>query len=284
LQDRGIVDRMIIKTLKDISKIPRHARKVRITTSLTTNFAETLVRQCPNLAYVVLTQWAKSKTNKQNIHFLYSKGIDVIYDSAGRGRPVTFSREDLSKMIAMRKEGMPHAQIARKVGLSVTEVSRALRGKLKFQRWTEDYDIKGQDKVVWMIVRDANPDAKNLADNHYSRKSPGAKFFCGPGEKLVLMTPDKKALFVWRKNKYRQDGQNGVECALFRNEGAGLSSALIKEALKIAKEKWADERFFTYVKPTAIKSDNPGFCFKRAGWKEVGINKRGNLVILEAPK
>ncbi len=50
-------------------------------------------------------------------------------------------------------------------------------------------------KVIWTVSHDANPDARKLADNHYSRKTKGATFFCGPGEKLVLITPDKETLF-----------------------------------------------------------------------------------------
>lgn len=136
---------------------------------------------------------------------------------------------------------------------------------------------------LWIVTSDADPDARALADRHYSRKTRGAKFFCGPGEKLVLITPEKNALFVWRKNKYRQDGQNGVECTIFRNESPYLSSELIKEAVKMARKKWGNVRLFTYVNPRAIKSTDPGHCFKRAGWKVVGKNKRKNLILLEAP-
>jgi hypothetical protein len=138
-------------------------------------------------------------------------------------------------------------------------------------------------KVIWTVTHDANPEARKLADNHYSRKTKGATFFCGPGEKLVLITPDKRALFVWRRNKYRQDGQKGVECSLFRNEGTYLSSKLIKQAVKMAREKWVAARLFTYVNPSAIKSTDPGHCFKRAGWRKIGTNHNGKLVLLEAP-
>jgi len=99
----------------------------------------------------------------------------------------------------------------------------------------------------------------------------------------VLMTLDKNALFVWRKNKFRRDDQVGVECTIFRNEGPMLSSDLIREAIKIARNKWPNERFFTYVNPSAIKSTDPGHCFKQAGWKRIGTNRTGKLILLEAP-
>lgn len=89
----------------------------------------------------------------------------------------------------------------------------------------------------------------------------------GPGEKLVLITSDKKALFAWRKNTYRQDGQKGIECSIFRNEGCFPSSLLIETAVKLAREKWGSTaRLFTYVNPSAIKSTTPSYCFLKAGW------------------
>lgn len=141
------------------------------------------------------------------------------------------------------------------------------------------------DGISWQVTKDADPNGRELADRHYSRKTKGSKYFCGPGEKLVLLTNDKKALFVWRKNKYRQDGQKGIECSIFRNEGAGLSSLLIKKAVNLARNKWGSNvRLFTYVDPSAIRSINPGCCFKKAGWKNIGTNKDGKLILLEAPK
>jgi hypothetical protein len=98
------------------------------------------------------------------------------------------------------------------------------------------------------------------------------------------MTPDKLALFVWRRNRYRWDGQKGVECTIFRNEGPHLSSELIGDAVELARMKWLDERLFTYVDPKAIKSTDPGHCFKMAGWRKAGRNKSGRLVVLEAPR
>jgi hypothetical protein len=139
--------------------------------------------------------------------------------------------------------------------------------------------------ACWKIIHQAHPDGRKLADNHYSRKTKGATQFVGPGEKLVLITQDKKALFAWRKNIYRQDGQKGIECSIFRNEGCMLSSMLIKKAVKLAREKWGSAtRFFTYVNPSAIKSTNPGYCFLKAGWKKKGTNKDGRLILLEAPE
>jgi len=54
------------------------------------------------------------------------------------------------------------------------------------------------EPVYWVISHDMNPIAQRLADRHYSRKNPGSKKgFVGPGEKLVLLSPDGNAVFAW---------------------------------------------------------------------------------------
>ncbi len=275
---------MIVRKNEDIDGLPRCAKKVHVVNYLTCNTVKLLLKRCPNLERVTLTRTARKNASRRALDYLFQKRVDVIYDYSKQGRPVKLSRRDLAKMISMREKGFTYEKIATTVGISSRSVMRALGGFTKFNRWSEDYD-GGKEKVVWMVTHDANLDAKRLADNHYSRKTRGARFFCGPGEKLVLITPDKRALFVWRLNKIRWDGQKGVECALFRNEGAGLSSDLIKEAVKQAIKKWSGKRLFTYVNPKAIKSTDPGFCFKRAGWKVMARERgRKKLLILEAPR
>src|SRR5512146_1615589 len=136
----------------------------------------------------------------------------------------------------------------------------------------------------WFGVKDGNSLARAIFDRHYSRhfykdgRKP--KLFVGPGEKMVLVTPDFSALFIWRKFK-SADGQAGVNCAVFRNESNILSSQLILEAEDLARQRWPNERFYTYVAPKKILSANPGYCFKMAGWHECGRTKAKRLVILE---
>ncbi|MBB2973963.1 hypothetical protein [Mesorhizobium sp. RMAD-H1] len=135
----------------------------------------------------------------------------------------------------------------------------------------------------WIEVRDGNDTGRALFDRHYSRyryadgRKP--KLYVGPGEKMVLLTGCAQALFVWRKFK-TMDRQAGVNCAIFRNEGAGLSSELISAADHLADQRWAGVRHYTYVNPFKIRGSNPGCCFKRAGWRFCGLTKRG-LHILE---
>lgn len=95
---------------------------------------------------------------------------------------------------------------------------------------------------------------------------------------MVLMTERCDALFVWRRF-ISDDGQEGVNCAVFRNEGPLLSSELIREADALARDRWPGERHYTYVDPGAVRSTNPGYCFLRAGWHRCGVTK-GGLAIL----
>src|SRR5215472_11328555 len=119
----------------------------------------------------------------------------------------------------------------------------------------------------WIEVKDANDTARSIFRRHYSyrpyRDGRDPAHFVGPGEKMVLLTPDARALFVWRKF-ISGDGQTGVNCAVFRNEGAGISSELIRDAMVLAWERWPGARLYTYVNPKRIQSSNPGYCFIKA--------------------
>lgn len=140
------------------------------------------------------------------------------------------------------------------------------------------------DFATWVPILDGDDDARALFDRHYSRKQYAdgrtPLLFLGPGQKLVLTTPCRRALFAWRKFK-SGDGQRGVNCAIFRNEGAGLSSDLIREADAIADRRWPGERHYTYVNPRKVQSRNPGYCFIQAGWRRCGVTKWNKLLILE---
>lgn len=135
---------------------------------------------------------------------------------------------------------------------------------------------------TWIEVRDGNKTASAIYDRHYSRNpaSIGDTRIAGPGFKMVLLTPCARALFVWRKF-ISKDQQDGVNCAIFRNEGAGLSSDLIRDAETLGWKRWPGERFYTYVNPRRVLSANPGFCFIKAGWRRCGVTKTRKLLVLE---
>jgi hypothetical protein len=139
-------------------------------------------------------------------------------------------------------------------------------------------------ETTWIPVKDGNDTGRDIFAAHYSRRHyrDGRKplLYVGPGEKVVLITPAADALFIWKK--FRDDsGQQGVNCAAFRNEGPQLSSELILAAEEYAHERWPGERMYTYVNPRKITHKrDPGRCFLRAGWSHAGWTK-GGLRILE---
>lgn len=138
--------------------------------------------------------------------------------------------------------------------------------------------------AAWLLVRDGNDTARAIFDNHYSRRKyadgRNQLLFVGPGEKLVLVTPDALAVFIWCKFR-SMDGQEGVSCTAFRNEGAVKSSDLIHAAVALAWDRWPNERLYTYIDPRKVRHKrDPGRCFLRAGWCHYGWSKKG-LRILE---
>ncbi len=143
----------------------------------------------------------------------------------------------------------------------------------------------------WLQMKDGDFSCRSIFDRHYSRHvyADGRKprLFVGPGEKMVLMQADGSALCVWRRHK-SDDGQVGINCAIFRNEGNSRASQLLVDAMRIAWRRWPSERLYTYVDPRFVKPTlfrgYPvfGFCFYKAGWKFCGISKKKSLHILEA--
>jgi hypothetical protein len=135
---------------------------------------------------------------------------------------------------------------------------------------------------LWWLTKESDLDCLELYERHYSarrRRTRYADQFVGPGEKVVLRTERADAFFVWR---YFHDdsGQEGINCAAFRNESRHRSSCLIRQADSIADCLWSDRRHYTYVNPAKIASTNPGFCFICAGWRRCGVTA-GGLIVLE---
>jgi hypothetical protein len=72
-----------------------------------------------------------------------------------------------------------------------------------------------------------------LADRHYSRQKIGSPQFIAPGRNLVYRDQSGLVVFVWLWQAYRDDGEEGYCCSIFRNETPRRSSEIILEA-----ERW----------------------------------------------
>lgn len=135
--------------------------------------------------------------------------------------------------------------------------------------------------LLWYLTKDGDRSCLDLYERHYSsyRYRDGRKrvLFAGPGEKIVLRTAKGDAMLVWRKF-IDKSGQQGVNCAVFRNESPHLSSELIRQADAIADFVWPCHRLYSYVRKEAVRSSNPGYCFLCAGWRRWGMTKGGLLV------
>jgi len=140
----------------------------------------------------------------------------------------------------------------------------------------------------WLLSDRADPRALPIADRHYNRQKPGTPQFVPPGRCLVLLTAEADALWVtsWPFAEYTKHAWAGAWVnSCFRNESRHLSSELIAEAVAATRWYWGDAPelgIVTFIdrKKTKPKA-HPGYCYRIAGWKEVGRTKVSDLVALQ---
>ena len=143
----------------------------------------------------------------------------------------------------------------------------------------------------WCLSHRADPRAADLADRHYNRQHVGAAQFVPPGRCVVLYTETAtgRAFWItsWPFAAYVKHAWAGAwVCSAFRNEGAGLSSELIREAVSATLALWPtlpDLGMVTFVdaEKTRRKRD-PGRCFRRAGFvPATPPTTQGGLVALQ---
>ena len=135
----------------------------------------------------------------------------------------------------------------------------------------------------WVPVRDGHPSLRPFMDAHYSgrkyRDGRSPPKIMGPGQYLALLGMDGMAVLAGRK-AIMMDGQEGINGSVFRNEGERTSSEILREGMGLAWDRWPGERLFTYVNAAKVRSRNPGYCFKAAGWRRCGYSA-GGLHILD---
>lgn len=146
----------------------------------------------------------------------------------------------------------------------------------------------------WHLSDRADPRARVIADRHYNREKPGTPQFVPPGRCLVLLTEKADALWItsFPYAQYVKHAWAGAwVCSCFRNESKHLSSELIMEAVAATRwygmhcETWQCPEppalgMISFVDTSKVKSVNPGYCYKKAGWHHVGQTK-GGLVALQ---
>lgn len=82
------------------------------------------------------------------------------------------------------------------------------------------------------------------------------------------------------------NGKDGWTCTIFRNTSPWLSSSLIllaEMALVRSGAGCGPDGLLTYVWRAKIRSVNPGYCFKKAGWKKIDVSADGRKDLLWKP-
>ena len=139
-------------------------------------------------------------------------------------------------------------------------------------------DILSRDRLY--AVSPGDPGVRALVKGHYSVKR-GGRSWWSPAKSLCLTNIDRTIAFLWQhpKPEYRRDHQDGYNNSLFRNVDGRLSSDIILEAERSVVEAWGPGRAYTYIDPKEVKSSNPGYCYKKAGWRYVKTSDSGKHLL-----
>jgi len=140
--------------------------------------------------------------------------------------------------------------------------------------------------MIWMESHRFDAGSLPLADAHYNRRKVGSPQFVPPGRCIVLRSCCDRALWVtsWPFAQYVRHAWPGAWVnSLFRSEGAGIASSLIREAVSVTRSIWQppDLGIISFVspkhvKPTVVRGKTIyGFCFMKAGFRHVGFTKSG---------
>jgi hypothetical protein len=141
--------------------------------------------------------------------------------------------------------------------------------------------------MIWRMSNRFDPAALPLADRHYNRQKPGTPQFCPPGKALVLLANSPaNALWVSSYQRYAKHAWPGAWVnTLFRNEGAGLSSALILQAVAATRAAWGEpnsEGMITFINTEKVRKKRDwGRCYRKAGFNVVGRTKERNYIVLQ---
>jgi hypothetical protein len=144
----------------------------------------------------------------------------------------------------------------------------------------------------WQHVKRCDSRARELADRHYSRQTPGARDFMPPGRTFVLYREGG----VWGVVEHLDPrGRRVWRCSIFRNESGEHASELIRAATWLTYDYWL--RTFTLpqipltteVAPSKVRpKSTPGHCFIIAGWRLLRVIPRGHgrpeVHVLRAPE
>ena len=147
----------------------------------------------------------------------------------------------------------------------------------------------------WRLSHRADPAARALADRHYNRQKVGAAQFVPPGRCLVLLSDCGRSFWVtsWPFAEFVKHAWAGAWiCSAFRNEGAGVASVLIRQAVAATRAYFGAPPplgMVTFVnrrvvRPTRVRGcDVWGWTYRRAGFIDAGATNGGLLALQLLP-
>ncbi len=151
--------------------------------------------------------------------------------------------------------------------------------------------VSGSDPRALAIVDGTHPLAGGVP--HYSRResSVGSPHFTPNGREVVLLTVDEMSVWSVCENKVNGSAEVRWRCTCFRRLGGGRACDLIRSAVNSSREAWRRKYgalpavpMTTEVDPAKVnRKRDPGRCFIKAGWFEIGMTESG-LIRFQAPE
>lgn len=150
----------------------------------------------------------------------------------------------------------------------------------------------------WHQSNRADPLARAVADRHYNRQKPGTPQFVPPGRCCVLYTENSGGQALWVTSfpfaEYVKHQWAGAWiCSVFRNEGAGTASQLIREAVAATRAYFGEPPelgMITFIDTKKVRPtkrhglDTWGYTHEKAGFQLVGKTKKGLLAFQLLPE
>jgi len=148
--------------------------------------------------------------------------------------------------------------------------------------------------MIWELSHRDERRARLVADRHYNRQKPGTPQFVPPGRCMVLYAGSPaagEAVWVtsWPFAEYvKHEWAGAWLCSAFRNEGAGLASAMICDALAATREFFGDapeSGLVTFIDRRKVRPimrrgvQTWGMTWLRCGFRVVGETKGGLLAL-----
>lgn len=143
----------------------------------------------------------------------------------------------------------------------------------------------------WCASHRADPAGARLADRHYNRQTVGSPQFAPTGSCCVFVTDCGRALWVtsWQLPEWVKHAWPGAWLnSTFRQEGAGVASELIRQAVAATRAYYGEPPalgMVTFidrakVRPTMVRGVPVwGWTYRKAGFVDAGETKGGLLAL-----